>query len=850
MKKMLSSLLVCVMLLTTVPMGAVALSAATSGTTGDCTWTLDGTHLTISGKGAMEDYDCWSSVSCTPWGTDITSVTIGDNVTAIGQGSFFLCRRLVSVQIGSSVTSIGAGAFASCSSLTSLSIPASVNTIGDYAINSCESLTAIHITDLSAWCEMTFGECANPLIEAQHLFLNGELVTDLIVPNGVTSVKNSTFAYYNKLTSVTLPYSVTTIEKSAFTGCEKLTSITLPISVTTIADWAFASCSSLERVYYSGREADRTSVTIGLYNDPLLNASWWYRYGQGQTPIKSGTTGDCDWMLDGTHLIISGNGAMADYTISDASPWGTEITSIVIEEGVTAIGEWAFKDCFELENVYISESVTTIGTRAFSCCGSLKCVEISKNVTEIGALAFYGCFALERISVDTDNEYYYSDDFGILFDKSITTLIKCPEKTVDYSVPSSVTNIAAHAFASCSILKSIVVPVSVLKIGAGAFNGCGNLKYVFYLGDHKSSIFIDDYNTDFKAARWHYNMSDHDYVLKVEKESTCGVSGTGYEECTVCYAKRNEGTVIPPTGNHVYGSDCDPYCWICRDKREPPHDYDDMYDSKCNLCGALRKVPQHPDEPADRNWFVNGDFETGTADGWRTWQSTKISTDAAKGGSFGAHLKGNGGWGNLLDQTIVVEAGKEYKLSFWINVNAVGVNVQVMDGSCTYIKSAWLDGNKKDYHVEWTFVAPDDFVFVNFCGSGSNTAEDVYVDNFVLVCLPSDTVPDHVYDNACDATCNECGATRTASDHVYDNDHDADCNTCGAIRDVATHVPGDIDGDGKVNNRDLAALQQYLNGEAVEVDEAALDVTGDARINNRDLATLQRYLNGWDVELH
>ena len=150
---------------------------------------------------------------------------------------------------------------------------------------------------------------------------------------------------------------------------------------------------------------------------------------------------------------------------------------------------------------------------------------------------------------------------------------------------------------------------------------------------------------------------------------------------------------------------------------------------------AEPEVPSEPDAPADGNLIVNGDFETGDASGWETWQSTTISAAAAKDGAYGAHLVGNGSWGGMLNQTVTVVPGNEYKLSFWINVNATGVNVQVKDGAGASIEGAggWFDGNKKDKLVEWTFIATDDKVFINFCGSGS-APEDVYVDNFSLIC--------------------------------------------------------------------------------------------------------------------
>ena len=111
----------------------------------------------------------------------------------------------------------------------------------------------------------------------------------------------------------------------------------------------------------------------------------------------------------------------------------------------------------------------------------------------------------------------------------------------------------------------------------------------------------------------------------------------------------------------------------------------------------------------------------------------------------------------------------------------------------------------------------------------------------------------HHYDTDCDADCNACGATREASNHIYDDEYDADCNVCGAIREVPEKpvdlLYGDLNGDGTINNRDLALLQQYINKWAVEIDTDAADVNKDGTVNNRDLALLQQYINKWDVTL-
>ena len=104
--------------------------------------------------------------------------------------------------------------------------------------------------------------------------------------------------------------------------------------------------------------------------------------------------------------------------------------------------------------------------------------------------------------------------------------------------------------------------------------------------------------------------------------------------------------------------------------------------------------------------------------------------------------------------------------------------------------------------------------------------------------------------------CSVCGETLKAQEtipatgeHTYDNDKDADCNVCGEKREVQTSTPGDINDDGKINNRDLGILQQFLNEWDVTINEDAADVNDDGKINNRDQGLLQQYLNEWDVVL-
>ena len=150
----------------------------------------------------------------------LTSVTIPNSMTSIGVYAFSGCSALTSVTIGNSVTSIGQDAFSGCSGLTSVTIGNSVTSIGTSAFENCSGLTSVHISDIAAWCNIDFADYdSNPLNYAHHLYMNGEEVKDLVIPNSVTSIGTSAFSGCSGLISVTIPNSVTSIGTSAFYGC-------------------------------------------------------------------------------------------------------------------------------------------------------------------------------------------------------------------------------------------------------------------------------------------------------------------------------------------------------------------------------------------------------------------------------------------------------------------------------------------------------------------------------------------------------------------------------------------------------------------------------------------------------
>ena len=196
--------------------------------------------------------------------------------------------------------------------------------------------------------------------------------------------------------------------------------------------------------------------------------------------IDSGTCGEqATWELyqDGT-LYIKGSGAMSDYSISSdandtsfcSAPWyashRSDIQTVIIEDGITRIGEHAFTYCSAMHSVSIPDSVTEIGAEAFAGCSSLESVTIPDGVTKIGSAAFESCGSLKSVtipsSVTTIGEWAF---FGCDSLESVT-------------IPGSVTEIGDWAFSDCGSLKSVTIPDSVTTIGEQAFSGCASLESV------------------------------------------------------------------------------------------------------------------------------------------------------------------------------------------------------------------------------------------------------------------------------------------------------------------------------------------------------------------------------------
>ena len=424
----------------------------------------------------------------------LTSLVIPESVTFIGEGALpdiwlnaqadgmvYAGKVLYAykgtmpsnteIVIPEGTTEIAGRAFVGCTGMTSVTIPKSVTYIGVYAFSACTSLTSVNISDISTWCNIKYYwsghwesdednhyPSSNPLYYAKHLFLNGQEVTDLVIPEGVTSVNTYAFVNCTNIASVTISEGVKSIQDFSFEGCTGLTSITIPKTVTSIDDAAFRGCNAIESVHISDIAA-LCNISFGV--SPLYDN---YRYSN---PLSFAQ-----------HLYLNGN----------------EIKDATIPNTVTSINAYAFRGFKGLTSVDIPNSVTSIGKQAFYGCSNLATINVPSSVTSTGVDAFTGTSWLEN---------YH----GLMYMGSIAYkyIGEMPENT-DIVIREGTTEINNEAFKTCYNLRSITIPNSVTKIGNGAFmysgltsitlgSGVNEIGLNAFWGCKVNTVNISDLNT-------------------------------------------------------------------------------------------------------------------------------------------------------------------------------------------------------------------------------------------------------------------------------------------------------------------------------------------------------------------
>lgn len=464
--------------------------------------------------------------------TGLINVTIGSKVKSIGNGSFYNCQQLKRITIPNSVTVIGDSAFRDCANLVSITIPDSVTIIGDSTFRGCANLIYISIPDsVTNIGDSAFNGCIK--------------LTKITISNNITEISPATFFACTSLTNIVIPNSVISIGESAFYGCVGLRELTLPCSAKIYnSEYAFYNCSNIEKVIFT--KGTGTMENYSLSTDNSSNATY-YQY----------------------------------------TPWynsRAKIKEIVIEEGITNIGDNIFKECVNLDTINIPNSVTCIGHSAFCDSIGLKSITIPDNVKCIHTGAFRGCTGLVSIVIPDSvtcigDASIYNDTFyncsglreltlpcsafinystgtfkGCTKIKKIT-ITKGTGTMQDYDsgfqyytpwyisryyieeiiIEDGVKNIGNYAFNGCIGLTSITIPDSVTDIGRDAFSGCTNLTSID-MGNGVTEV----HNSSFKNLISLKSVTIGTGVTTIGDYAFNGC--TGLEEMVIPYSVKSIGT--------------------------------------------------------------------------------------------------------------------------------------------------------------------------------------------------------------------------------------------------------------------------------------------------------------------
>ncbi len=454
--------------------------------------------------------------------TNLTDVVIGNGMTELPDSGFANCTSLANIKLPESLKSTSINAFSNCESLKRIDIPDHVSHIGSGTFDGCSSLEIVNVSDISVWCNIEFK--STPFINGADLYVDGELVTSVVVPEGV-EVLQGCFEYYQNLKEITLPstlfgitsytfYNCTSLEKvefndglyyisdGAFKNCYSLKDVVFPDSLVQLSQRAFHDCTSIESivipplVYELGSQVfegctslkevtlpeELTIISGGAFNS--CTSLKYIEIPENCTYIGKQAFGGCS-SLETVVMKSSYMDYIGDYAFNDCFL----IKEFTVPAGVTEINEGVFRNCEMIEKIMLPSTVTKLGRYAFLCCYKLKDVEIPSGVTFIGEQCFYYCSSVEELHIPEPVEIIGRETFyNCTSLKKIT--IPNSVKTIEYQafyncqsvkelvLPRDLISLGGECFVFMSSLESIVIPESITDIPNNMLYGCTSLKSV------------------------------------------------------------------------------------------------------------------------------------------------------------------------------------------------------------------------------------------------------------------------------------------------------------------------------------------------------------------------------------
>jgi len=793
--------------------------------------------------------------------SSLQTVHLPDTLTAIGESTFAYCYKLKNIVIPDAVTSIGETAFYQCKALQSITIPGGVTEILRAAFANCSSLKTIRFA-------------GDPPAFGENVF------------SGVTVTASYPSGNSNWTSSVRQNYGGTVFWSAYSTsGHSYVDTVLAPTCIN--RGYTKHTCVDCD-LYYMDSYTDALGHS---WNEGSgTTTQWTYTCtvcGARRTVYTVG--GSCGsgvyWSLntDEGVLRIWGTGRMNNY--SRTPPWNSykdSIKKVEIQSGVTSIGSYAFYEHGALETIEVPDTVKSIGLGAFVWCEKLQSMYVPEGVTSIPEDCFWGCRGMAEISLPSTLKTIGQ---GAFYSNQSLTTVDLPDGLTDIgedafwqcyglvsiTIPEGVTVLRETVFCSCRSLKTLVLHDNITEIQRSALSGLKsltsltlpkNLKKVDtnamsnlavysltfpanveYLGTgilYGSTVKVihfqgDAPEFDAKAfsgvsatayypqgnTTWTTGMlqnyggtiswrseapCQHNYTVTVTPP-TCAAQGYTSYYCTRCGNNYRDSYVLP-TGEHVLTE------WFT--EAEPTCYYEGYQMRFCEECGYAETQSLPMTEHLYESYTyppncING----GWTEYWCVFCGDYYSddfTDPTDAHDFEP-------WNTNMDPTCQTP-GEQVRYCYL----------------CGYAEFAELPMLPHDWEVIGQ-IAPD-------CENQGYTEYQCWA------CM--DTKQDD-YVAALGHREGEPVTENEAEDGSYDTV--IYCTVCGEElsrehKVPGGYLPGDINGDGKVNNRDAARLLQYLAGWDVEVVEEALDANGDDKVNNRDAARILQYLAGWDVELN
>ena len=568
---------------------------------------IEGYPVRIIDNGAFENCNSFTRITIPDSVTSIgdyafyscdalETVTIGNGVVNIGNNAFFVCYNLLTVMFGNSVESIGAKAFDMCSKLSNLVLPESLTSIGESAFNSCKNLTSITIPSNVRYIgTYAFGNCSSlaniTFCDGVTNIGNGAFhdcaVTEIIIPDSITSIDDYAFGCCYNLTSVHIPNTVTSIGAEAFMYCNKLTSIVIPKSVTSIGNKAFYECTSFSDVYYCGTEEEWNNISIGSNNDYLLEAT---RYHHNFSDWQIRTEPTCTengekyrtcsicgeeeteviFPLEHNYLtilIVDPTCIANGYTIYACDRCGDIYNDNFISATGHDFGDW---------QVRTESTCTKNGEKYRTCsiCGEEETeatLPLAHNMNTVYVCRWEypeGLLPSDDYPPESENHVTYEKCYCINCDfveyenmvtnsrwYSVVTEPTCTEHGIlaEYcSYCDSLTNEIYQPQLEHNYLPILIVDPTCIVNG-----------YTIYACDRCGDI----YNDDFISATGH-DFSD----WQVRTEPTCTENGEKYRTCSICGEEETEVMDI------VWHNFQNGICSYCDGYLESEHNYQTEYD--------------------------------------------------------------------------------------------------------------------------------------------------------------------------------------------------------------------------------------------------------------------------------